>query len=47
MDYMDIISMDIIDYRHCGNHFEVYTYIKSLCSTPWTNMLHVNYKTEE
>ena len=41
------VRLWILITRYCGNHFEVYTYIKSLCSTPRTNMLYVNYKTEE
>ena len=29
--------------RHCGDHFAIYTNIKSLCCTPETNiMLHLN-----
>ena len=41
------VRLWILITRYCGNHFEVYTDIKLLCSTTWTNMLYVNYKTED
>ena len=28
---------------YCGDHFTIYPNIKSLCCTPETNILHVNY----
>ena len=34
-----------VNLTYCGDHFAVYTNIKSLCCTPETNTtLHVNYK---
>ena len=35
--------MTNIDYTYYGKHFVIHVKIESLCHTPETNMLYVNY----
>ena len=32
-----------INWTYCGDHFAIYTNIKSLCCTPETKICYVNY----
>ena len=37
-----------VNQTHCGEHFKIYTNVKSLCCTPETNIiLYVNYASKK